>query len=151
MRTSVRFVITVPTAIATRVVDTRRSPAERGAILADLITGGGRWYATYLRRGGFTPIAVLATMPETAAQFLVMACDNSKYRRTIIRALAAFDAWLFVRAEPARLDTPLAAVEGVPLHDFYAARDSRDALLNEYHDEERVSLADPREARCAAV
>lgn len=149
MHKSVRFVVTVPAGIATRVTDPSRDPAERGAILADLITGGGRWYAAHVYRRGFVPIGVLAVMPETAARFLVLAADNSKYRRTIIRGLAAWDAWLFVGADRAQVDTPPAAIEGVPLADFWAAQESALALADEWQDA-RVSLADGA-ARKAAV
>ena len=141
MHKSVRFVVTVPSGIAARVTDANRAPAERGAILADLITGGGRWYSTRVNRRGFVPLAVLAVMPEQAAQFLILADDNARYRRTIIRGLATFDAWLFVGADLAQADTLPAAIEGVPLADFWTAQESRDALEVEYPQDARVRLA----------
>jgi len=151
MRKSVRFVVTVPSGIANRLTDSSRSPAERGAILADHITAGGRWYAAHVYRRGFAPIGVLATMPEQAAQFLIMACDNSKYRRTIIRGLATFDAWTFIGAAAADVHTAPAAIEGVPLADFWAAQESLDALEAEYPPDMPIRLADVADEQRAAV
>lgn len=141
MRKSVRFVVTLPASIVARVTDPNRSPAERGAILGELLSpGGGRWYAGHVYRRGFAPLGVLATMPEQAAQFLILAGENARYRRTIIRGVFAFDAATFISAAPAQADTPLAAYEGVPLAEFEAARDSRDALLDAFPPDARVSL-----------
>lgn len=141
MRKSVRFLVSIPDSIANRITDPKRAPAERGAILAELLSpGGGRWYAARVRRPGFRTVGVLVTAPEQAVQFLVMAGDNSKYRRTIIRGLAAFDAWTFIRADIAPVDAPPAAIEPVKLADFEAARASRDELLDEFPPDARVIL-----------
>ena len=151
MHKSVRFVVTVPSGIAARVTDANRAPAERGAILADLITGGGRWYSTRVNRRGFVPLAVLAVMPEQAAQFLILADDNARYRRTIIRGLATFDAWTFIGAAAADVHTAPAAIEGVPLADFWAAQESLDALEAEYPPDMPIRLADVADEQRAAV
>ena len=152
MRKSVRFVVTLPASIAARVTDPARGPAEKGAILAELLSpGGGRWYAGHVYRRGFAPLGVLATMPEQAAQFLILANDNARYRRTILQALAAWDAMMFVSAAPADVHTPPAAYEGVPLDDFWAAQESRAALEAEFPPDARVCLARSADGERAAV
>ena len=139
MHSGVRFTITVAKALADKLVDETRSPAERGALLSDALTSNTRWYSEPVRRRGWQPVAVRVLMPSTAATFLTTA-TTSRYRRTILKACGCFDCWLFVDAKVADLDAPAAEICGVAIDLVRQAEASRDELLEAWSADTRITL-----------